>query len=162
MSIGAVRAGEAFVELTTRDSNLRKGLQNAEIRLKAFAVASSEIGRDILAFTTASAATIALSFRIFKNFDTQMRMVKAVTQATGKEFEMLSRRAREIGAATSFTAQEVALAMTALGRMGLRPREIDEAIDSVMNLSRATGTDLAEAADIAANSKTKATFYGFC
>ncbi|MBE6380041.1 MAG: phage tail tape measure protein [Lentisphaerae bacterium] len=152
MSIGAVRAGEAFVELTTRDSNLRKGLQNAEIRLKAFAVASSEIGRDILAFTTASAATIALSFRIFKNFDTQMRMVKAVTQATGKEFEMLSRRAREIGAATSFTAQEVALAMTALGRMGLRPREIDEAIDSVMNLSRATGTDLAEAADIAANS----------
>ena len=42
--------------------------------------------------------------------------------------------------------------MIGLGRMGFNPSEIVSAIDSVLNLSRATGTDLAESADIAANS----------
>ncbi|MDO4528188.1 MAG: phage tail tape measure protein, partial [bacterium] len=39
-----------------------------------------------------------------------------------------------------------------LGRMGFSPREIENAISDVLNLARATGTELAEAADFAANS----------
>ena len=42
--------------------------------------------------------------------------------------------------------------MVALGRMGFDRGEIEASISSVLNLSRATGTDLAESADIAANS----------
>jgi hypothetical protein len=42
--------------------------------------------------------------------------------------------------------------MVALGRMGFSPKEIQAAIADVLNLARATGTDLAEAGDIAANS----------
>lgn len=152
MSMGSVRAGEAFIELTTRDSKLQKGLSNAQARLKAFGAASSEIGRDILSFSATGAAGFGLAFKIFKDFDSQMRMVKAVTGATGKEFDMLTAKARQIGAVTSYTAEQVAQAMTALGRMGLNPQEIDAAIMPVLNLARATGTDLAEAADIAANS----------
>ena len=152
MSMGSVRAGEAFIELTTRDSKLKKGLMNAQARLKAFSTATTEIGRNMLAFGGSSAAAFGYAFKTFKDFDSQMRMVKAVTQATGKEFDMLTKKAREIGATTSYTAEQVAQAMTALGRMGLNPQEIDAAIMPVMNLARATGTDLAEAADIAANS----------
>ena len=148
MSMGSVRAGEAFIELTTRDGKLQKGLSNAQARLKAFGTASTEIGRNMLAFSGSSAAAFGYAFKTFKDFDSQMRMVKAVTQATGKEFDMLTKKAREIGATTSYTAEQVALAMTALGRMGLNPAEIDAAIMPVMNLARATGTDLAEAADI--------------
>ena len=152
MSMGSVRAGEAFIELTTRDSKLQKGLSNAQARLKAFGAASSEIGRNILSFSATGAAGFTLAFKTFKDFDSQMRMVKAVTGATGKEFDMLTAKARQIGAVTSYTAEQVAQAMTALGRMGLNPQEIDAAIMPVLNLARATGTDLAEAADIAANS----------
>lgn len=152
MSMGSVRAGEAFIELTTRDSKLQKGLMNAQAKLKAFSTATTEIGRNLLTFGGSSAAAFGYAFKTFKDFDSQMRMVKAVTQATGKEFDMLTKKAREIGATTSYTAEQVAQAMTALGRMGLNPAEIDAAIMPVMNLARATGTDLAEAADIAANS----------
>ena len=152
MSMGAVRAGAAFIELTTRDTQLKKGLANAQARLKSFGMAANEIGTNLLSFVGTGAAAFGVAFKIFKDFDSQMRMVKAVTQATGKEFDMLVTKARKIGAETSYTAEQVAQAMTALGRMGLKPREIDAAILPVMNLARATGTDLADAADIAANS----------
>ena len=63
----------------------------------------------------------------------------------------LSELAKKLGRETSFTAAQVAAGMTALGRMGFNPKEIENAIQPMMNLSRATGTDLATAAEIAAN-----------
>ena len=42
--------------------------------------------------------------------------------------------------------------MVALGRMGFSPKEVEDAIAPTLDLARATGTDLGEAADIAANS----------
>ena len=44
MSIGGVLAGRAYVELTTNDSKLQKGLQNAQAHLRAFADTVSGIG----------------------------------------------------------------------------------------------------------------------
>ena len=89
---------------------------------------------------------------IYSKFDDQMRLTKAVTGATGEQFQKLTERAKQLGRDTAFTAAEVASGMTSLGRMGFSSDEIDKSIDSVMDLSRATGTDLAQSADIAANS----------
>jgi len=76
---------------------------------------------------------LALATRIFVRFDDQMRAVQAVTGATGQEFDRLTEKAKE------------------LGRAGFSPKQIDAAIASVLNLARATGTELPEAANIAAN-----------
>ena len=57
-----------------------------------------------------------------------------------------------LGRDTSYTAQQAADAMVSLGRMGFSPTEIQASIDAVLNLARSTGTELAEAGDIAANS----------
>ena len=78
-------------------------------------------------------------------------MVKAVTAATEQQFKSLTEVAERLGRTTSFTAKQVAEGMTALGRMGFSPKEIEAAIPAVLNLSRATGTELSEAAEIAAN-----------
>ncbi len=75
-----------------------------------------------------------------------------MTGSTGEAFDALTKTAQRLGRETSFTAQQVADAMVALGRMGFDPSEIEASISSVLNLSRATGTELAESADIAANS----------
>ena len=93
-----------------------------------------------------------LAEKSFAGFDDKMRLVQAVTSSTGDQFDQLTKTAQRLGRETSFTAQQVADAMIGLGRMGFNPSEIVSAIDSVLNLSRATGTDLAESADIAANS----------
>ncbi len=63
----------------------------------------------------------------------------------------MTEKAKELGATTSFTASQVAEGMTALGRMGFNSSEIDGAIQGMLNLSIATGTDLAQASEIAAN-----------
>ncbi len=151
MSIGGVLAGRAYVELTTNDSKLQKGLQNAQAQLRAFADTVSGIGRELLTASAALGTPLALSLRTFANFDDEMRMVKAVTGATGQEFDALTEKAKKLGRETSFTAKQVSEGMTSLGRMGFSPDEIQNAIKPVMDLSRATGTELAQAAEIAAN-----------
>ena len=147
-----IRAGRAYVEVTAETSKLKKSLDAAQSRLKDFGRACQGLGRDMMALGGALSLPFALAEKSFAGFDDRMRLVQAVTSSTGEEFDALVKTAQSLGRETSFTAQEVADAMTGLGRMGFDPSEITAAIEHVLNLSRATGTDLSESADIAANS----------
>ena len=100
----------------------------------------------------AMAAPLVMAARSFAGFDDSMRLVQAVTQATDADFKALTKTAQRLGRDTSYTAQQAADAMVSLGRMGFSPTEIQASIDAVLNLARSTGTELAEAGDIAANS----------
>ena len=147
----AIKAGRAFVELFADDSKLVRGLRRAEQRVKAFGRKMQVIGRQMFMLGAMAAAPLALATRIFVRFDDQMRAVQAVTGATGEEFDKLTEKAKELGRTTSFSAAQVAASMLELGRVGFSPKQIDAAIASVLNLARATGTELPEAANIAAN-----------
>ena len=147
-----IRAGRAYVEVTAETSKLRANLNAAQSQLRDFGKACQGLGRDMMAFGGALSLPFILAERSFAGFDDKMRLVQAVTSSTGEQFDQLTKTAQRLGRETSFTAQQVADAMIGLGRMGFNPSEIVSAIDSVLNLSRATGTDLAESADIAANS----------
>jgi TP901 family phage tail tape measure protein len=81
-----------------------------------------------------------------------MLVVKAVTSATANEFDSMTARAKLLGRTTSYTAAEVADAMVNLGRAGFDPDMMLGSIDHVLALARATDTELAEAARIAAAS----------
>ena len=153
MSVSSnIKAGRAYVEIAADSGPLQRGLHEAEAKLRGFAASCTAIGRDMAALGGALTVPFAMSARSFADFDDRMRMTAAVSGATGAAFDALTKKAQKLGRETSFTAQQTADAMTALGRMGFRPQEIDNAIDSVLSLSRATGTELAESADIAANS----------
>lgn len=149
---GAIKAGQAYVELVSEDSKLQATLKSAQERVKKFSESVNAVGREMLTLGTVMTTPLALSTKIFADFDDQMRMVKAVTNSTGKEFWRLTELAKKLGRETSFTATQVSLGMTSLGRMGFNPKEIENAIKPTMDLSRATGTELAESCDIAANS----------
>ncbi|MBR3924404.1 MAG: phage tail tape measure protein, partial [Kiritimatiellae bacterium] len=147
-----IRAGRAYVEVTAETSKLRSSLTGAEAQLKDFGKACQGLGRDMMALGGALTLPFALAEKSFAGFDDKMRLVQAVTSATGEKFEELTETAQRLGRETSFTAQQVADGMIGLGRMGFNPSEITSAIANVLNLSRATGTELGESADIAANS----------
>ena len=147
-----IKAGRAFVEVTAETSKLRRNLGEAQAQLKSFGRSCTALGREMLAFGGALSLPFALAERSFAGFDDKMRLVQAVTNSTGEAFESLTKTAQRLGRETSFTAQQVADAMIALGRMGFDRGEIEASISSVLNLSRATGTELSESADIAANS----------
>ncbi len=148
---GNVKAGRAFVEIMLDQTKLERGLKSAQAKIKNFGTSLTTAGKGMVAVATIAAAPFAFATKAFADFDDQMRMVKAVTGATEKEFQRLTEVAEKLGRETSFTAKQVADGMTAMGRMGFNSKEIEAAIPAVLNLSRATGTELAEAAEIAAN-----------
>lgn len=151
MSLGAVMAGAAFVKLTLDDASLQKGLDRANTQMKSLRASFEIVSTELAAAFTAINVPIVGAMRSFSAFDDQMRMIQAVTGATGAAFDSMTEKAKQLGRETSFTAKEVAAGMLALGRMGLNPEQIEAAIKPMMNLSRVTGTDLAQAAEIAAN-----------
>lgn len=149
---GTIRAGAAYVEVTAQTSKLQRGLATAQAQLQNFGRSCTAIGKDMLMLSGAFAVPMAMAVKGFAEFDDQMRLVRAVTKATKQEFESLTQVAAKLGRETSFTAKQVADGMVSLGRMGFSPKEIEQAIQPTLDLARATGTDLGEAANIAANS----------
>lgn len=146
---GAIRAGRAFVEIFADDRLLVRGLRRAQARLRAFANQVGAVGQSLTKLAAGVALPVGIATKIFVGFSDQMLTVKAVTGATAEEFDKLTQKAKLLGRTTSFTAAQVAAAQVELGRAGFAPQEIDAAIADVLDLARATGTDLPLAAQIA-------------
>ncbi|MBI1375801.1 MAG: phage tail tape measure protein, partial [Phycisphaera sp.] len=113
-STQGIRAGRAFVELFADDSRLVRGLRRAERRLKVFGSNVGAVGRRVTAIGAAAAVPFVGATRVFTAFSDQMLTVKAVTGATEDEFARLTDQAKLLGRTTSFTAAQVAGAMTEL------------------------------------------------
>ncbi len=143
-----IRAGRAFVELGVSDK-LTAGLRRAQRRLQTFGNSVRAIGTRLTAISAGIGAGFAISTRVFAGFDDRMRVVRAVTGATEQQFESLREEAKRLGRTTSFTAGQVAEAMTELGRAGFDPQAILDSTEAVLALSRATSTELPRATEIA-------------
>ena len=85
------------------------------------------------------------------SFEAQMSKVQALTGATNEELKALTATARKLGKTTTFSATQVAQAEGFGAMAGLTSQQIQEALPSVLNLAKATGTDLAFAMDHATN-----------
>lgn len=148
--MSAIRAASAYVEMNLRDSAFARGLKNAEKSLARSAAKMRKVGGAILGAGVAASAPFGLSVKVFADFDDKIRAVRAVTQATESDFQMLTETAKKLGRTTSFTAGEVAGLMTELGRAGFDPSQIDKMTGAVLDLSKATGTEAALSAGIVA------------
>lgn len=148
---GKIRAGQAYVELYGEDSELQRTLANTKKRLKSFGTEIAGIGATMVGVATMLATPFAFATKKFADFDDAMRMVRAVSSATAEEFKVLTATAERLGRETSFMAKDAAEGMISLARIGFKPMQINATIGAVLNLARATGTDLGQAAEIAAN-----------
>ncbi len=148
-SARGIRAGAAYIELYANDNKLVRGLNRAQKRLKAFGSSVQRIGARLTGIGTGLAAGFAISTRVFAGFDDKMRAVRAVTGATEAQFQSLREEAKRLGRTTSFTAGQVAEAMTELGRAGFKPEAILSSTEAVLALARATSTELPRATEIA-------------
>ncbi len=82
------------------------------------------------------------------DFDASMSKVKAISGATGDNFEALRSKAREMGSKTKFSATEAADALSYMAMAGWDTNKMLDAIEPVMNLAAASGEDLARTSDI--------------
>lgn len=82
------------------------------------------------------------------DFEASMSNVKAITGATGEDFEKLTALAQDLGKSTAWSASEVAEAMQYTGMAGWTAQENIDGLAGVLNLASATGTELARTSDI--------------
>lgn len=88
------------------------------------------------------------------SFENAMSSVAAISGATGTNFESLSKKAKEMGASTKYTATEAANAMEYMAMAGWKTEDMLSGIDGIMNLAAASGSDLARTSDIVTDALT--------
>ncbi len=144
-----IRAGRAFVELGVSDK-LTAGLKKAQRQLQTFSAGVRSIGQKLVAASVAAATPLAISGTVFAGFEQRMARVRALSGATGKDFERLSNEAKRLGETTVFSASQAADAMSFFALAGFDVDQILKAIGPTLNLAAAGQLEIAQAADIAA------------
>ncbi|MFJ8348994.1 phage tail tape measure protein [Streptomyces sp. NPDC094153] len=112
-------------------------------------------------FKVGSVAAAGLTVNVLKtssDFEKSMNQVRAVSGATGKDFQALRNQAKELGATTKYTASQAADGMGFLAMTGYKAHQILAAMPGTLSLAAAGNMDLARAADISSNIMTG---YGF-
>ena len=87
-------------------------------------------------------------------FEQSMANVKAISGATGDEFQKLTDFARELGASTMMSASESADAMSFLAMAGWETSEIMAGLPAILDLTIASGSEFATVADIVSDNLT--------
>ena len=105
----------------------------------------------IVAVGVAAAVMFVSAVKRAAEFEQAMAMVKAVTGATGEEFEDLEAKAKSLGQTSKFTMVQIAEGMEFLGRAGFTTTEIIDAMDGVTALAASQMMELGRAADITSN-----------
>lgn len=138
-------------------SNFNKNIKAAQGQLVKFENVAKSVGSSIKT-ALVSAFAIDSAQRFFstmieagRGFENQMARVKAISNASTKNFEMMRKEAARLGDTTRYSAKEAAAALENLVRNGLSATKATKALASVLELAGANAIELAEAADIVTN-----------
>jgi TP901 family phage tail tape measure protein len=171
MAANAMRAGAAYIELQARADRLMSDVQRAARqagmaagatlsrsmtqRMASMGSTMRNVGGTMTKSLSLPLAGIGASvIKLGSDFQYQMRRVKNISQATGGDFEMMSKQAKKLGATTQFTATQAAEGMEFLAMAGFKPKQIYEAMPAVLNGAAAANMDLGDTANIVSNIMT--------
>lgn len=133
-------------------STFTDNTQTAGTRISALGGVATAIGSTLTKSVTVPLLGIgAGAVKVAVDFEAEMSRVKAISGATGSDFEKLQAQAEELGAATSFSATEAASGMENLASAGFTVNQIMDAMPGLLDLAASDNLDLATAADIAAS-----------
>jgi tetratricopeptide (TPR) repeat protein len=131
-------------------NGLKRGLKIASSKLRRFGTQAKQIGTTLSTGISAPLIGLgAIAVRTFQGFEAEMSKVKAVSGATAQEFKILEDQAKKLGAATTFTASEVAGLQVEFAKLGFTASEIDKVTESTLYLAQAGGAELGRAAEVA-------------
>ena len=114
----------------------------------------ADAGKKMMGVTTVIGGVGVAAVKTAADFDSAMSQVAAVSGATGKDFDALRNKAREMGAKTKFSATEAAEAMNYMAMAGWKTEDMLSGIEGIMNLAAASGEDLATTSDIVTDALT--------
>jgi len=130
------------------EKDLQKVGKTADKSTKSFGKMAAGVLAAVAAFRQIN-EVIGSSIKSFRDFEFQMAKTRAVTNASNKDFNLLSSSAQKLGRSTFFTAQQVAELQTNYGKLGFTTQEILDAQEATLNLAIATDSDLGRATIVA-------------
>lgn len=135
------------ISLKLIQTQFNKGLNNVKKQLRSF----GSFVKSAFALGTVTAFGRKM-IQVGADFENAMARVKAVTNATRREFSMMQKEAQRLGETTKYTATEAANALETLTRNGMSATQATKALSGVLELAQANSIELANAADIITNS----------
>lgn len=124
--------------------------QNEALEALAAALAAAGIVAGIEKIKDALKACVAAS----TEFEAGMSAVGAIANASSEEMDLLSDKAKQIGASTMYTAGQAAEALQYMALAGWSAEEMLQGVDGVINLAAASGENLATVSDIVTDALT--------
>ena len=140
-------------EAATTNTALSK-IDVAGQKMEAVGNSIAGAGKKMMGVTTVIGGVGVAAVKTAADFDSAMSQVAAVSGATGKDFDALRNKAREMGAKTKFSATEAAEAMNYMAMAGWKTEDMLSGIEGIMNLAAASGEDLATTSDIVTDALT--------
>ena len=165
----AVNMGTAIAYLELDTSKFSKGFVSAYNDLKVFGDKSATAEQKLKGLSSAFKTTGGLlsknvtlpivgvgaaAVKTATDFEAGMSEVKAISGATGSEFEALRDKAIEMGAKTKFSASDSADAFKYMAMAGWDASQMMDGIAGIMDLAAASGEDLATTSDIVTDALT--------
>ena len=147
----------ALEELETQAAQSAVALQKILVTGTKFQEAGGKIegvGKSLLPVTAAITGVGAAGIKVASDFEKAMSGVQAITGATCADFETLREKAIELGTTTSFSAGEVAEAMTEMAKAGWTTTQIIEGMAGVLDATAASGESLGTVSTIVADAIT--------
>ena len=94
---------------------------------------------------------VASGIKTIEEFEQQMAKVRAVSGATSVEFKALTESAKTLGRTSLFTSTDVGKLQEELAKLGFTTPQILDSAEAILQLATATGTELAQASEVAAS-----------
>lgn len=114
----------------------------------------ADVGKAILPVSAAVTGIGVAGLKVASDFEAGMSQVKAITGATGSDFDRLREKAIDLGASTAFSSKEVADAMTEMAKAGWSTEQIIDGMGGVLDATAASGENLGSVATIVADAIT--------
>lgn len=143
--------GSVYIETSKAESQLKKveGVASGVASgFKAVGSKMTEVGKSMMKVTAGIAAVGAYSVKQAASLESAIDKVKALSGATEAETKALSDKAKEIGASTEWTAEQVADAMQYMALAGWKSEQMLDGVQGVMDAASASGEDLSRVCDI--------------
>ena len=143
--------GRIIIDTSLDESGIEDGLSQMQtLCQKGAEVAKTAISG--VADTLVKIATYSLN--VGASFEAAMSQVAAVSGASGDDLEALTEKAKEMGAATKFSATESAEALNYMAMAGWKTDDMLNGLEGIMNLAAASGEDLGTTSDIVTDALT--------
>lgn len=128
-----------------------KTMSNLESRTQKAFDTVGKIGAGLTGAGAGMAVGLGAAVKTAADFDTAMRKAGAIAGANKSQFGDMRDAALDLGASTSKSASEVAVAMTELAAKGFDANEVIAAMPGVISAAEASGEDLALTSDTVAS-----------